>query len=442
MRRIVLERGQRLTEALLERSGGIDAAVEDAARAIVEDVRDRGDAALREYTARFDGVTLDDFRVTPAEIAAAYARVDDRLLEALRVCAARIRDFHERQVQQSWFTTPREPGRAGVLLGQQVTPIRRVGIYAPGGRADYPSSVLMNVVPAVVAGVEEIAVTAPPNASGTLVASTLVAADLSGATEIYKMGGAQAVAAFAYGTRSIAAVDKITGPGNAYVAAAKKLVQGTVGIDLIAGPSEVLILADDTADARLVAIDLMAQAEHDPRAATYLVTTEPTLPDAVERELDQLLRKTTRADITRAALEDNSVALVCADLSDALAASNLIAPEHLEVLTREPLALLSRITNAGAIFLGPWTPEAVGDYSAGPNHTLPTQGTARFSSPLTVDDFVKKSSVLYYTADALRAEAGDVMTLAAAEGLWAHGEAARLRVCGGGADGGTGGDAS
>ena len=424
MRRIIVERGARLTEALLQRSGGIDAAVEDTARAIIDDVRERGDAALRDYSARFDGAELGELRVTPAEIAAAYEQVSDDLLEALRNCAARIREFHERQVQQSWYATP----RAGVLVGQQVTPIRRVGVYVPGGRADYPSTVLMNVLPATVAGVAEIAVVAPPGADGTIVASTLVAADLAGATEIYKVGGAQAIAALAYGTESIPAVDKITGPGNAYVAAAKKLVQGTVGIDMIAGPSEVLVLADDSADARLVAIDLMAQAEHDPRAAVYLVTTEAALPDAVERELETLLAQSTRADITQAALRDNSVALVCETLEDAVATSNFIAPEHLEVLTREPLACLGVLTEAGAIFLGPWTPEPVGDYSAGPNHTLPTQGTARFSSPLTVDDFVKRSSVLSYTEAALRFEADDVMTLAASEGLWAHGEAVRLRV--------------
>ena len=424
MRRITLERGERLTEALLERSGGIDAAVEDVARTIVEDVRARGDAALREYTARFDGAELGELRVSPAEIAAAWEQADDGLLEALRACAARIREFHERQLQQSWFATP----RPGVLVGQQVTPIRRVGVYVPGGRADYPSTVLMNVLPATVAGVSEIAVVAPPGADGRIVASTLVAADLAGATEIYKVGGAQAIAALAYGTESIPAVDKITGPGNAFVAAAKKLVQGTVGIDMIAGPSEVLVLTDGSADPRLIAIDLMAQAEHDPRAAVYLVTTEVALVDAVERELEALLAQSTRADITRTALQDNSVALICETLGDAVAASNFIAPEHLEVLTRDPLALLGTLTEAGAIFLGPWTPEPVGDYSAGPNHTLPTQGTARFSSPLTVDDFVKKSSVLSYTEAALRAEAADVMTLADTEGLWAHGEALRLRL--------------
>ena len=424
LRRIILSEGETLTEALLDRSGGISADIEATAKEIIAVVREGGDEALFDYTKRFDRVELENLRVSPEEVTAAYTMVDERLVEALRSTAARIRDFHTRQIQQSWFDTPRE----GVMLGQQVTPITRVGIYAPGGRADYPSSVLMNVIPAVVAGVTEIAVTAPPNDAGTIVASTLVAADIAGAKEIYKVGGAQAIAAFAYGTESIPAVDKITGPGNAYVAAAKKLVQGRVGIDMIAGPSEVLVLADDSADPRLVAIDLMAQAEHDPRAACYLVTTAPSLPDRVERELDLLLQETTRADITAAALRDNSVALICATLEDAIAASNFIAPEHLEVLTREPRTLLGKIKNAGAIFLGPWTPESVGDYSAGPNHTLPTEGTARFSSPLRVDDFVKVSSVLSYTEDALRAEAADIVTVADAEQLWAHAEAVRLRV--------------
>jgi len=424
LRRIELKVGECLTEALLERSGGIDATIEATAADIIADVRARGDEALFDYTSRFDGVDLESLRVGPAELAAAYEQVDDKLVAALRSTAARIRDFHERHLQKSWTETPRE----GVLLGQQLSPIRRVGIYAPGGRADYPSSVLMNVIPAVVAGVAEIAVTAPPSPTGTIVASTLVAADIAGVTEIYKVGGAQAVAAFAYGTQTIPAVDKITGPGNAYVAAAKKLVLGTVGIDMIAGPSEVLVLADDSADPRLVAIDLMAQAEHDPRAACYLVTTDPTLPERVETELDALLQKSTRTDITLASLRDNGVALLCANLTDAVAVSNIIAPEHLEILTHDPFALLPDIKNAGAIFLGPWTPEPVGDYSAGPNHTLPTEGTARFSSPLRVDDFVKVSSVISYTESALRAEADDITTVADAEKLWAHAEAVRLRV--------------
>ena len=413
-----------MTEALLERSGGIDAAATEVAAAIIADVKQRGDAALRDYTKRFDGADITDLRVSEAEIAAAFAAVDDQLIAALTACADRIEDFHKRQLQQSWYVAPRD----GVFLGQQVTPLSRVGIYVPGGRADYPSTVLMNVIPARVARVAEIAVVVPPAACGTIVPSTLVACSLAGATEIYKVGGAQAIAALAYGTDSIPAVDKITGPGNAYVAAAKKLVQGTVGIDMIAGPSEVLVLADKTANPRYVAIDLMAQAEHDPLAACYLVTTDASLPDKVAAELEVLLRQSPRADITAASLQDNGIVLVCETMEDAIAASNFIAPEHLEVLTADPQSLLEDISNAGAIFLGSWTPESVGDYSAGPNHTLPTGGTARFSSPLRVDDFLKVSSVLSYTADALQAEADDVCTIADAEQLWAHAEAVRLRI--------------
>ncbi|MCL2403205.1 MAG: histidinol dehydrogenase [Coriobacteriia bacterium] len=424
MRRIQLERGQRLTEDLLQRSGGIDAGIETVAADIIADVRARGDKALHDYTERFDGAKLEDLRVSNEELSTLFDKADTALVQALSNCADRIRDFHERQVQQSWYATPRK----GVLVGQQVTPIQRVGIYVPGGRADYPSTVLMNVIPAVVAGVPEIAVVVPPDTEGSIVTSTLLACRIAGVDEIYKVGGAQAIAALAYGTESISAVDKITGPGNAYVAAAKKLVQGTVGIDMIAGPSEVLVLADKTANPRYVAIDLMAQAEHDPLAACYLVTTDASLADKVELELDELLRQSKRADITRESLENHGVVLLCEAMDDAVAASNFIAPEHLEVLTHDPHALLGDITNAGAIFLGPWTPESIGDYSAGPNHTLPTQGTARFSSPLRVDDFVKSSSVLSYSADALMAEADDVTAVADIEGLWAHAEAVRLRV--------------
>jgi len=427
MRRIQLENGQRLTEALLQRSGGIDADIETSAAGIIADVKARGDAAVAEYTSRFDGVDFVSpaaMRVTSAEIEAAFAQVDDKLTAALQACADRIKDFHQRQVQESWYVTP----RPGVLVGQKVTPIERAGIYVPGGRADYPSTVLMNVIPARVAGVQQIAVVVPPNADGSIVASTLVACQIAGATEIYKVGGAQAIAALACGTETIPAVDKITGPGNAYVAAAKKLVQGTVGIDMIAGPSEVLIIADESANPRYIAIDLMAQAEHDPLAACYLVTTDAGLPDKVEAELAKLLQRSTRADITRESLENHGITLICETMDDAVAASNFIAPEHLEILTEDPQNLLDDITNAGAIFLGPWTPESVGDYSAGPNHTLPTQGTARFSSPLSVDDFIKTSSVLSYNAQALEAEASDVTTVADAEQLWAHAESVRIRM--------------
>ena len=424
MRQVTLVRGQRLTDEVLQRSGGIDAGIEAAAAGIIAEVRANGDAALFDLTERFDGVKLEGLRVTDEELSAAYEQVDDSLTIALTNCADRIKDFHRRQVQQSWYATPRD----GVLVGQHITPIDRVGIYVPGGRADYPSTVLMNVIPAVVAGVPEIAVVCPPNADGHIVASTLLACKIAGVKEIYKVGGAQAIAALAYGTDSIKPVDKITGPGNAYVAAAKKLVQGKVGIDMIAGPSEVLVLADQTANPRYIAIDLMAQAEHDPLAACYLVTTCSELPAQVDAALVELLDQSPRADITRTSLEDNGVTLVCETIEDAIAASNFIAPEHLEVLTEDPMALLSQFTNAGAIFLGPWTPEAVGDYSAGPNHTLPTEGTARFSSPLSVDDFVKSSSVLSYSATALSAEAKDVTTLADTEGLWAHGQSVRMRM--------------
>jgi len=424
MRRIVLGRGQRLTDRDLARSGGVDAEIIGVAARIVEDVRVRGDVALREYTLNFDKADLADFRVTPEEIEAAVAAVEPEFLEAIALAAASIEDFHKRQVQQSWFTTQ----EGGVFLGQKVTPIRRVGIYVPGGRAKYPSSVLMNAIPAIVAGVEEIAMVVPPAADGSVNPYTLAAAAEAGVDEIYKVGGAQAVAALAYGTQSIARVDKVVGPGNAYVTAAKKLVMGDVGIDMLAGPSEVLILADETAVPAFVAIDLMAQAEHDPRAATYLVTTDPELPDLVEDALGVLLEESPRGEITKRSLTDNGVIIVCPDVATALDTSDTIAPEHLEVQMADPFDLLGSVHNAGAIFLGPWTPESVGDYVAGPNHVLPTGGTARFSSPLSVDDFVKKSSVLSYSYEALEVDGATVLEIAGKEGLWAHGRAVSLRL--------------
>lgn len=424
MRRIVLEPGQRLTESDFARSGGVDAEVLGVAARIVDDVRQRGDVAVREYTLTFDKVALAEFLVTPEEIEAAVAMVEPEFLEAIAVAAAAIEDFHKRQVQQSWFTT--QPG--GVFLGQKVTAIRRVGIYVPGGRAKYPSSVLMNAIPAIVAGVEEIAMVVPPAADGSVNPYTLAAAAEVGVDEIYRIGGAQAIAALAYGTDQIPRVDKVVGPGNAYVTAAKKLVMGDVGIDMLAGPSEVLILADDTAVPAFVAIDLMAQAEHDPRAATYLVTTDPELPDLVDEALQILIDESPRGEITARSLTDNGVVIVCPDVVTALATSDLIAPEHLEVQMADPFDLLGSINNAGAIFLGPWTPESVGDYVAGPNHVLPTGGTARFSSPLSVDDFVKKSSVLSYSFEALELDGQTVLEIAGKEGLWAHGRAVSLRL--------------
>ena len=426
LRRVDLAAGQALTESALARSGGIDADIVAAAAAIVAEVRTGGDAALAAYTARFDGVTVpsEALRVTNAEIEVAFTLVDDELIQALELAAERIERFHERQLTQSWFT----PEPDGVILGQKVTPIGRVGIYVPGGRAQYPSSVLMNAIPAVVAGVREIAMVAPPQADGTIAPMTLVAAAIAGVDEIYKVGGAQAVAALAYGTDTIARVDKIVGPGNAYVAAAKKLVMGDVGIDMIAGPSEVCVLADDTAIPAFIAIDLMAQAEHDPRAAVYLVTDDPSLPALVESALELLLADSPRADITRPALEHNSVAVVCENFADAIAAVNAIAPEHLEVQVDDPFEVLGDIDNAGAIFLGTWSSEAIGDYIAGPNHVLPTGGTARFSSPLSVDDFTKKSSVISYSFDALERDADAVVAIADREGLWAHARSVDMRL--------------
>ncbi|MCE5203322.1 MAG: histidinol dehydrogenase [Coriobacteriales bacterium] len=424
MRRIELARGRRLSRDDVPRSGGIDSEVLGVAQRIIDDVRERGDAALRDYSEQFDHAVLGDIAVSENEIAEALAAVGEDFKHAIAQAAVAIEDFHRRQVPQSWFTTD----EGGVFLGQKVTPLERVGIYVPGGRACYPSSVLMNAIPAVVAGVEEIAMAVPPGPDGRVNPYTLVAAVEAGVEEIYKVGGAQAIAAFAYGTASIRRVDKITGPGNAYVTAAKKLVMGDVGIDMLAGPSEVLVLADETAEPLLVAIDLMAQAEHDPRAATYLVTTDPSLPDEVEFAIGELLKDSPRAEVIRRSLEDNGVVVVCSDIDVALDAANEIAPEHLEVQMADPLELLGSIRNAGAIFLGPWTPESVGDYVAGPNHVLPTGGTARFSSPLCVDDFVKKSSVLSYSLDGLAFDGSTVMTIALAEGLEAHARAVSVRL--------------
>jgi len=424
LRRIELGRTERLTEDLLRRSGGVDEEIIAATARIVDDVRERGDAALLEYTAKFDKVELSEMLVTRDEIEMAIAKVDNDFLDAISAAAGAIEDFHKRQVPQSWFTTQ----EGGVFLGQKVTALRRVGIYVPGGRACYPSSVLMNAIPAQVAGVDEIVMVVPPDADGTVNPYVLAAAAEAGVEEIYKVGGAQAVAALAYGTETIERVDKVVGPGNAYVTAAKKLVMGACGIDMLAGPSEVLVLADETAIPAFVAIDLMAQAEHDPRAATYLVTVDPDLPDLVEEALEALLAESPRGEITRRSLEDNGVAIVCADIVSALDAVDLIAPEHLEVQMADAFDLLGSIRNAGAIFLGHWTPESVGDYVAGPNHVLPTGGTARFSSPLSVDDFVKKSSVISYSLEALEIDGPTAMELAKREGLWAHGAAVGLRL--------------
>lgn len=423
MRRITLKQDEQFKQEYLNRTGAFNAEALSTATAIIEDVRLRGDEALRDYTAKFDGVDIEDFRISDQAIDEAITKVDGKTSEALQHAAKQIKEFHQRQLQQSWFTVRED----GALLGSKVQPIEAVGIYVPGGRALYPSSVLMNAIPASVAGVSRIVCVTPPTKSGDLDPAILEACRLGGVTEVYSVGGAQAVAALAYGTESITPVSKITGPGNAYVAAAKKVVSGDVGIDMIAGPSEICIIADETVDPALVAIDLMAQAEHDPLASSYLVTFSEDFADEVERAIESHLDDSTRQGITAQSLDDRGLIVVCQNLDAALETVNVIAPEHLEVQVDNAFDLLGSIKNAGAIFLGKWTPEAVGDYVAGPNHTLPTGGTARFSSPLSVDEFIKKSSVIQYSPQALMRDADAITTIADHEGLWAHARSVEMR---------------
>ena len=423
MRRIELAPNQVFEESLLNRTSAFNADALKAATDIIAEVRTKGDAALRDYTLRFDGVDLQDFRVSQAAIDEALTNVDPQVAKALDHAAHQIRDFHERQKQQGWFALRED----GALVGAKVEPLDSVGIYVPGGRALYPSSVLMNAIPASVAGVKRIVCVTPPTKDGSLDPAILEACRIAGVTEIYSGGGAQAIAALAYGTESIKAVDKITGPGNAFVAAAKKLVSGDVGIDMIAGPSEVCVVADETALPEMVAIDLMAQAEHDPLASCYLVTFSTAYADAVEKAIDAHMVNSARAEITTASLRDKGIIIVCPTMDAALETVNVIAPEHLELHLPHAMELLGSIRHAGAIFMGEWTPEAVGDYVAGPNHTLPTGGTARFSSPLSVDEFIKKSSVIQYSPQALLNDAEAIITIADHEGLWAHAQSVRLR---------------
>ena len=416
MRTITISAGQRLTSGDLHRAGALPRNVMDAAEAIVDDVRARGDEAVREYCLRFDGACPTSFRVPDEVIAGALDMVDPAFLEALRLAHAQIRDFHAREREDSWFTTRAD----GTILGVKVTPVASAAIYVPGGRAQYPSTVLMDCVPAKVAGVERVIMVTPPQRDGSLSAYTLAAAAVAGVDEVYAVGGAQAIGAVAYGTETIPAVEKIVGPGNAYVAAAKRYVSGDVGIDMVAGPSEVCVLADVTADPAVVAADLMAQAEHDPMAACYLVTCDKGLPAAVVAAIEALVSQSPREQITRASLDDHGAIVVAETLADAVEAVNAIAPEHLELHCADAFGLLGTIRNAGAIFVGPWSSEPLGDYVAGPNHTLPTGGTARFSNPLGVYDFTKRSSVIAYTAAGLAKDGPAVQTMAQAEGLWAH----------------------
>ncbi|WP_312117682.1 histidinol dehydrogenase [Brevibacillus reuszeri] len=397
---------------------------QEAVQAILLAVRKRGDEALREYTERFDRVRLQQFRVSEAEFAEASEQVTPEVKAALVEAAANIRDFHERQVRQSWFTTK----ESGTLLGQIIRPLKRVGLYVPGGTAAYPSSVLMNAIPAKIAGVPEVVITTPPGADGKINPAILVAAQIAGVDEIYKVGGAQAVAALTYGTEQIRAVDKIVGPGNIYVALAKREVFGLVSIDMVAGPSEIAVLADDTANPRYVAADLLSQAEHDPMSAAILVTPSQVLADAVAAEVERQLAVLPRKEIAEAAVRDHGAILLVNDLDEGFAVINQIAPEHLEIMIDDPFAHLGKVENAGAIFLGPYSSEPVGDYFAGSNHVIPTNGTARFSSPLSVDDFIKKSSVVSYSKRDLRENGHKIITLAEQEGLAAHGRAIAERL--------------
>ena len=398
--------------------------IRKAVEAILADIEQRGDAAVREYTKRFDGVDLDSFLVSPEEIDDAVDIVGPDFMAILEEAAANIRAYHERQVEQTWIDT----FRPGVRLGAKFTPIQRVGVYVPGGTAAYPSTVLMDTIPAHVAGVPSIAVFTPPAKDGSVNPYILAAAHVAGATEIYNVGGAQGIAAAAYGTESIPPVFKIVGPGNAYVAMAKRLVFGTVGIDMIAGPSEVGVLADHDANPVWVAADLLAQAEHDRRAAVFLVTPSAAFAGEVEAEVRRQLEELPRKDIAAESIEKHAKFFIVKDKDQAVDIMNLIAPEHLEIAFSDAETWAKKIVNAGAIFMGPYTTEPLGDYFAGPNHTLPTMGTAAFSSPLGVYDFVKRSSLLEYDKDAFTAVADKVMRFANVEGLQAHGLAVRRRI--------------
>ncbi|MBP5410584.1 MAG: histidinol dehydrogenase [Lachnospiraceae bacterium] len=391
---------------------------------IVREVRARGDEAVFEYTKKFDGIemTPDTLWVTKEEIDAAYAEIDPELLAVIRDSAANIRDFHMRQRRNSWFDT-----KDGIVLGQRVTPIAKVGVYVPGGTAVLSSSVLMNIIPAKVAGVPEIIMATPPQKSGSLNATSVVAAVEAGVDRIIKVGGAQAIAALAYGTKSIPRMDKIVGPGNIYVALAKKAVYGSVGIDSIAGPSEILVLADETATPKYVAADLLSQAEHDAMASAILVTTSKELAENVSAEVERMTQTLPRKEVIEKSLDNYGRIFVADSMDSAIDAANDIASEHLEILTKDPWDTMTRIKNAGAIFLGEYSSEPLGDYYAGPDHILPTNGTARFFSPLSVDDFIKKSSVICYTREALQPVYKKVVTFAEAEGLAAHANSVRVR---------------
>ena len=414
-----------LLDDLLKRSPNNYTGYADKVQAIIDDVRERGDEALFEMTKRFDGADLnaDNIRVTQAEIDEAYTLVDASLIEVIRKAMTNIRVYHEKQRQYGGFDTTPD----GTILGQKVTPLQSTGVYVPGGKAAYPSSVLMNVIPAKVAGVEKIVMVTPPGKDGKVNPGTLVAANEAGADEIYKVGGAQAIAALAFGTASVPKVDKIVGPGNIYVALAKKAVYGYVSIDSIAGPSEILVIADETANPRYVAADLLSQAEHDELASAILVTTSEKLAGKVQKEIEDFTQVLSRKAIIEKSLENYGHILIASSIDEAVEIANAIASEHLEIVTANPFEVMTKIRNAGAIFIGENSSEPLGDYFAGPNHILPTNGTAKFFSPLSVDDFVKKSSIIYYSREALAAKKDDIIQFAKAESLTAHANSIAVR---------------
>ena len=427
MRKVILSEDTKkdILENLLKRSPNSYGKFEASVAAILADVKEKGDEAVFDYTKRFDGADINagNIVVTKDEIDEAYSLVDEQLVEVIRKALVNIREYHAKQKQYSWFdSTPN-----GTILGQKVTPLNRVGVYVPGGKAAYPSSVLMNIIPAKVAGVSQIIMTTPPGKDGRVNPGTLVAANEAGVDVIYKVGGAQAIAAMAYGTDSIRKVDKIVGPGNIYVALAKKAVYGHVSIDSIAGPSEILVIADETANPRYVAADLLSQAEHDEMASAILITTSEELDDKVSKEIDGFVAELSRSEIISKSLENYGYILIAKDIDEAVETANEIASEHLEIVTKDPFTVMTKIRNAGAIFLGEYSSEPLGDYFAGPNHVLPTNGTAKFFSPLGVDDFIKKSSIISYSREALEPIHEDIIKFACAERLTAHANSIKVR---------------
>ena len=423
--KLTKETQNNILENLLKRSPNSYGEFESRVNDIIQNVREKRDEAVFEYTLKFDGATIDqdNIRVTEEEINEAYEQIDPKLLDVIRKALVNIRDYHTKQKQYSWF----DSDESGIILGQKVTPLKTVGVYVPGGKAVYPSSVLMNVIPAKVAGVSNIIMTTPCGKDGKVYPSTLVAAKEAGVDAIYKVGGAQAIAALAFGTESIPKVDKIVGPGNIYVALAKKAVFGYVSIDSIAGPSEIMVLADETANPRFVAADLLSQAEHDEMASAILVTTSETLAEQVSVEVDKFVETLSRKEIIRKSLDNYGYILVADTMQDAIDTVNEIASEHLELVTKNPFETMTKIRNAGAIFIGEYSSEPLGDYFAGPNHVLPTNGTAKFFSPLSVDDFIKKSSIISYSREALEPVYKDIVQFAECEKLTAHANSIRVR---------------